>query len=145
MAQPRCCQPCTARFSTAPPSRTHPEVCPCPVIPEAKMCPRSMDRAEGRKYQLRDALLTGASILALEWVAARLIPCYYSLTGSQPGSAASQQQFIGPQGKEGGRGGKKRENIPSTPKTDPGLFLAAYSSHELLFKSHNRSSVQKTA
>lgn len=76
--------------------------------------------------------------------AARLIPCYYSLTGSQPGPAVNQQQFMG----LGGRGRKKREkkgkhSPPPPQKIDPELFLGAYSSHTFLFKRRDMGSVQK--
>ena len=79
----------------------------------------------------------------LERAAAGLIPCYYSLTGSQPGPAVSQERFVG----LGGRGReeeKRKENSPlPPPKIDPELFLGAYSSHAFLFKSQDTGSVQK--
>lgn len=50
----------------------------------------------GQRFQLRDACGESPSILAL--VPARVIPYYYSFTGSQPNPAVKQQQFTGPGG-----------------------------------------------
>ena len=74
---------------------------------------------------------------------AGLIPCYYSLAGSQPGPAVSQQRSVG----LGGRGREeeeRKENSPlPPPKIDLELFLGAYSSHGFLFKSQDMGSVRK--
>lgn len=98
------------------PRRTSPGICLCPVSNRQKPVPGVWTRAGGINSAM--SVVTKCHISALERAAARLIPCYYSLTGSQPGPAVNQQQFTSLMG----RGREKREEkgkhslLPPLPK-----------------------------
>lgn len=98
------------------PRRTSPGICLCPVSNRQKPVPGVWTRAGGINSVM--SVVTKCHISALERAAARLIPCYYSLTGSQPSPAVNQQQFTGLMG----RGREKREEkgkhslLPPLPK-----------------------------
>lgn len=62
---------------------------------------------EGQEFQPKD-VGESTSILALGRMAARVIPYYYSFTGSQPSPAVKQQQFTGPGGER-----LRKEDKPS--------------------------------
>lgn len=68
------------------------------VMPEVEVREYKCGPKRGQRFQLRDACGESPSILALGRLAARVIPYYYSFTGSQPSPAVKQQQFTGPGG-----------------------------------------------